>query len=185
MLTGDGVGKSKGVLNADSIISVAKETSSPTQTADTVYWENIVKMWARVHPRSQRNAIWAIAPGVQTQLLNMEFQRTATDGVPIYLPANAAAGMPNSTLLGRPLIVSEVLPELGDLGDIMCVDLSQYLMGVRLDATVDVSPHERFSYDQTQFRLKLRVDGLARWSSALSLEAGDSLSWAVSLAERS
>ena len=45
-----------------------------------------------------------MAEAAGAQLLNMEFQRTATDGVPIYLPANAAAGMPNSTLLGRPLI---------------------------------------------------------------------------------
>src|SRR3990167_3285808 len=54
-IAGSGAGQPLGVLNADALISVAKETG---QNADTVVWENIVKMFSRMLPSSLMRGVW-------------------------------------------------------------------------------------------------------------------------------
>ena len=95
-IAGSGAGQPVGVLNAGAVISVAKETG---QAATTGVWENIIKMFSRMHPASLGRAVWYANPDVLPQLATMSLT-VGTGGAPVWL-ANGVTGAP-ATLLGRP-----------------------------------------------------------------------------------
>jgi len=82
-----------------------------------------------------------------------------TGGVPVYMPAGGAAAAPYGTLFGRPVIPIEQCPVLGDAGDIMLADFSQYKAIDKGGLQGDVSIHVRFIYDESVFRFVYRFDG--------------------------
>lgn len=174
---GDGAGKPFGIMNSPALVTVAKENA---QTADTITVENIVKMWSRLWSRSRSNAIWTINQQVEPQLYTMKIGDT-----PIYLPNGTIAGSPYATLMGRPVVPTEFNSALGDKGDVVLMDLSQYLMIEKGGLKQDVSMHVRFVYDESTFRFVLRVDGQPIWEAPLQPFKGtDTLSPFVTLAER-
>jgi HK97 family phage major capsid protein len=91
--------------------------------------------------------------------------------VPVFLPANAAAGRPQTTLMGIPVENSEHAETLGTEGDMQLVDLDQYLMidkgGFPAGIQSASSIHVRFIYDETTFRFVYRCDGQPIWNTAL------------------
>lgn len=180
-LTGTGAGMPKGVLNSTSIITQDAESA---QTADTLLFANIAGMWSRLHPACQANAVWFVAPGAVPQLLTMAFDPAADSKTPIFTVGGTAAS-PMMTLMGRPVIVSEHLPPLGDLGDVLLVDLSKYVIVIRGGMALDKSAHAAFTTDESLWRLRFRTDGHALWPAAVTPRGGGpTLSWAVTLAAR-
>lgn len=190
IVTGNGVGKPLGLLNADCKIAIAKETSQP---AATVFHNNIVKMKARLYAECFPNAVWLINQDVMPQLDLMSFAdvgkkpSTATGTqVPIYMPAGTIAGSPYGTLYGRPVIPVQACKTLGTEGDIILTDLSQYQVvtksgGIR----TDVSMHLYFDSGEQAFRFTFRVYGAPMWNSAISPENGsNTLSCIVTTAVR-
>lgn len=154
-LTGNGVGEALGVLNAanGALVSVTKETG---QVADTIVWENIVKMFARLLPGSYGRSVWLVSPDAIPQLFTMGLV-VGTGGSGVW-NADAVAA-PTMTLLGRPIIFTEKASTVGDKGDIALVDLSKYLIGDRQSLDVMASEHFAFSTDQIAYRFIERVDG--------------------------
>lgn len=180
-LTGDGVAKPQGVLNADSLIVQPKESG---QAADTINYNNVTNMWARLHPACQANAVWYVSTEAVPQLLRMAFDEGATDKKPIFTVAGTASS-PTMTLMGRPVIPTEHNPVLGDQGDILLCDPSKYIVTPRQGLLLDRSPHARFMTDEMTFRQVFRVDGRALWPSAITPRSGSlTLSWAVTLEAR-
>lgn len=57
IVAGSGAGEPLGIINADCLVSVDKESG---QAAGTVLLENIVKMWSRLLGKSRANAVWLI-----------------------------------------------------------------------------------------------------------------------------
>jgi len=181
IIRGNGAGQPLGILNSPSLVTVAKEAG---QTADTIVYENIVKMWSRMIARSRRNATWYINQDIEPQLFTMALV-VGVGGVPVYLPANGAAGAPYGTLMGRPVEPIEQADTLGDLGDIMLLDLSQYMTIDKGGVERAESIHVRFVYDETVFRFVTRVDGQPMWSSTLTpANSTNTLSPFVTLAAR-
>lgn len=158
VMWGNGVGKPLGFMNAPGLVTVAKESS---QSAAGIITLNILNMWSRLSARSQRSAVWLINADCQPQL----FQLTLGSGtavVQLYRPpgvdgpnVNAPAG----TLLGRPVIPIEHASTMGTVGDIVLVDLSDYLMSNKEEARYESSMHVQFLTDQTAYRLTYRTDG--------------------------
>ena len=184
IINGTGVGQPLGVLNSAGTISVAAESG---QAADTVRFENVVNMWARLTPQARLNAVWLVNPDVESQLMQMQFPGTGT-AVPVYLPPGGLSASPYATLLGRPVIPNEANPALGDSGDIILGDLSSYLTVVKGGGVrQDVSIHLFFDYDVTAFRFVLRVGGQPWWNSAITAaQAGSNTrGFFVTLATRS
>jgi HK97 family phage major capsid protein len=179
-LRGTGVGQPLGVLNATSLITVDKEAM---QAADTIVYENIVNMWSRMYDVGKTRCVWVCNPSVLPQLLTMGIT-LGVGGAPVYLPAGGAAGAPNDTLFGRPLLYSPVLSVLGDLGDITLIDFSAYAYGMRAGLVLQKSQHVGFMRRTEVWRTLLRFDGMPTWSSVLSPEHGATQSWAVTLAAR-
>lgn len=178
-MRGNGVGQPEGFLNSDAAVSVAKESG---QAADTILWQNIVKMYSRMLPGSLNNAVWIVPPNAFPELATMALS-VGTGGSAIWLN-NGQVGPP-MTILGRPVIVTEKAPKLGDAADISFVDLSYYLIGDRQMMTATSSPHYLFNQDKTAFKVLSRVDGRVWMNSAITPKnAGDTLSPVVTLAER-
>jgi len=166
LLNGTGAGQPMGILVAPCLIGITKETG---QAADTIVFENIVKMESRLLPASEQNAIYLANKNTFPQLAMMTIA-VGTGGVPVYLPAGGASGKPYKTLMGRPLIFTEHCQKLGDKGDIVLADFSQYLLGQKRGRgiKVDTSMHLKFDYDQMAFRFTFRVDGQPWLPSAVT-----------------
>lgn len=184
-LMGSGANRPLGAFNAanPSLVSQAKETG---QAAATVVYQNIIKMWSRMHPRSQKNAIWIANNEVFPQLAQMSMA-VGTGGAPVWLPANGASDTPFGTLMGRPLILSEKMQALGTLGDIGLADFTQYLVADKAGGGLKyaTSIHIKFVEDETAFRFVLRYDGQPWWLSAITPKRGsNTLSPFVVLAAR-
>lgn len=184
-LTGTGVGKPLGILNAPCKITVTAETN---QVAATIVFENVLKMYARIWRDAK--AIWMANRACLPQLATMSLA-VGTGGIPVYMPAGGASGKPYATLFGLPLVFSEHCSALGTAGDIILVDWSQYLVGQKAGPGAGVktsaSIHLKFDYDQETFRTILRIDGQPWWPAVLQPHrggAGATLSPVVELATR-
>lgn len=165
LLRGTGAGQPQGILNANAKVEVAKETD---QAADTILFENVLKMYQRAYTK---NGIWMINDDALPQICTMSMP-VGTGGVPVYMPANGASGRPYSTLFGQPVVWNKHCSTLGDAGDIIYVDWSQYYLGLKTGAAQGgkfaVSAHLKFDYDQMVYKLIFRVDGQSAWKSAVT-----------------
>lgn len=164
IMRGNGAGMPQGFLNADALVSVAKESG---QAADTIVAENIDKMYSRMHANSVGNAVWLINQDCWPQIFALE-QAIGTGGVPLFRRAEGIASAPFGTLHGRPILPIEQASTVGDLGDITFVDLSQYLTINKGGIQAAQSIHVAFTTDEMAFRWTLRMNGKAKWLSALT-----------------
>ena len=181
IFNGNGLGKPLGILNSPGLITVAKR---PNQVADTVVWENIIDMWARLSPSAQTRCAFFINQAVQPELMTMA-QNVGTGGVPVYLPAGGASGSPYMTLMGRPVIPVEQLSALGDVGDILLADMSDYIGIDKGQLETDTSIHVLFMYDENTFRFRYRFNGTPYTNSPLTPYKGSAtISPYVTLAAR-
>lgn len=178
---GTGVGEPLGFLHAGNTaaISVAKESG---QAADTIVWENLVKMWSRMLPSSHERSVWIAHIDTFPELATMALS-VGTGGGPIWM--QSGVGGPPMSILGRPIIFTEKAETIGDLGDISLVDLSYYLIGDRQQMSAMASEHFKFSTDTTAFRFIERLDGRPWLKNALTPNKGsNTLSPFVKLAAR-
>lgn len=185
VIAGSGAGEPLGLLNSPALVTVAAE--SGPQTADTIIFENLVKMWSRMYGGNWSNAVWLANQDTLPQLLSLGFPTSAT-AVPVFMPPGGLADSPFGRLLGRPIIFTEACNTLGDKGDILLVDMTQYMTALKAGGIrVETSMHLHFDYDMMAFRFILRVAGHPWWSNSISPRSGSSntLSAFVTLAERS
>lgn len=184
IINGTGAGQPLGILGADCVVSVAKETSQP---AATIKQENISKMWARLHPRARAGAVWLMNVDCEPQLdfLNSVVTNVAgTENVGGY--ANKVYDAEKRTIKGRQIITTEFNATLGTVGDIVLANLGWYATGTRSSgARSDTSIHLRFDYAETAFRFMYELDGQPWLQSALTPYKGSAtLTSFVTLATR-
>jgi len=175
-LNGTGFGQFTGAINSACILSVAKEVG---QAADTIVFENIVKMRARCW--NYANAVWLYNADCLPTLATM-YIAIGASGVPAWV-ASARDGEPDR-LWGRPAFATEYLPTVGDTGDILLGDWSQYLEGTYQQIEGAESVHVRFLYNERTFRFTMRNDGGPWWSGVLTPKNGSTLSPFVKLDAR-
>lgn len=186
IINGDGAGKPLGILNSGAVITVAKETS---QAAATITFTNLVQMLDRLPARSRGRAVWVVADSqVETALYSITLP--GGGGFPVYLPPGTNGATPGNAqfgrLLGKPVIPVEYLPALGTIGDIMLVDLSEYVTITKGGMQSASSMHVRFIYDEMTFRIVYRVDGQPTWRKPITRANGaTTMSPWVALATRS
>ena len=176
ILSCDGAGKPLGILNSNSLVKVEKE---PGQD-DKITVENLVKMWSRLWARSRANSVWYINPEIEPLLYTL----TVGDK-PVYIPAGGLSEAPYATIFGRPVVPLEQCSAVGEVGDIILADLSQYILIDKGGINATSSIHVRFLYDENVFRFIYRVDGQPVWNKALQPYKGSAtVSPFVALAKR-
>lgn len=176
-LRGNGVGQPRGILNDPALVVVAKESA---QAADTISYPNLAKMYGRMHPACIGNSVWVVNPTCIPQLLQLvQVIGTGGESKPVLNESNGTMSM-----LGRPILLTSKLPVLGDQGDILLVDLSQYIIGESPEIRVAISSEVKFQTDETAFKATYRADGQGKWEGSFQPRNGDTLSWCVTLAAR-
>jgi len=181
LVNGTGAGQPLGVLNANAIVSVAKETG---QAATTIVKENLDKMYARLHPRARGNAVWLINVDVWPELLNLS-QDVGTGGTPVFLNNGSISGAPLMSIYSRPVIETEYNATLGTVGDVLLVDLSYMATALKGGVDMASSIHLKFEFHQTAFRATYRMDSQPFLDSAITPKNGsNTLSPFISLATR-
>jgi HK97 family phage major capsid protein len=163
---GNGVGQPLGFMNSPALATVAIE--SGPQTADTIVAANISKMWSRMPASSRATSVWLIHPDAEPQL-----DVLTVGQYPAYLPPGGYADSPYGRLRGRPVIPHQVCKTVGDVGDILLVDLKQYLAikkagGVKSSTSI----HLWFDQDLTAFKFTFRLAGQPWWSGPISAQNG-------------
>jgi HK97 family phage major capsid protein len=178
LLTGDGVGKPLGIKNSPCAIEIPKETG---QAADTIVYENLVKMLSRMHPAGVNRCVWVCHPSCLPQLLSLSISLgTGGSHIPVL---TATSG--KYECLTRPLVLSEHMSVVGDVFDIALIDFSQYAVALRSDLHMNMSAHTYFNTDELAIRLISRFDGQSLWDQAMTLPDGvTTVSPVVTLAAR-
>lgn len=170
ILNGTGAGQPLGVRNCNALVSQAAESG---QDADTVVAENIIGMWNRMPSKNRLKAKWYIIQDVEPQLFKMGF-KMGTAAISVFMPpigqgVGGLVGSPNGTLFNRAIQTIEQCQELGLEGDILFLDLSQYLIIEKAGGmNAASSMHVEFKTDQQCFRFKYRLDGQPLWNAALT-----------------
>jgi HK97 family phage major capsid protein len=151
-ISGSGAGVPLGIINAPATITLAKTAG---QTPGTIVRENVLGMWARLSSPSRRRAVWLVNEDVDGQLEILASDPAGPSN--IYIPSGVC-GNEFPLLKGRPVIEIEQCPVLGQPGDIILADLSQYLIidgGLRSAVSMEVS----FLNDQAVLKFTWYVDG--------------------------
>lgn len=181
-INGTGAGEPLGILNSGNaaLIVVAKESG---QAADTIVWENILRMYSRMLPGSLASAEWWASPDTFFELATMALT-VGTGGSAVWLPDGR--GRPQLTILGLPVKMTEKAPGvLGDQSDLSLVDTGEYMIGDREELSIETSAHVKFTSDQTTLRVIGRNDGRPAVLSAITPQnGGPTLSPYVTLGAR-
>ena len=179
---GTGSGEAMGLLVAPNIISQAKESS---QDPDTIVHRNTTKMLSRIHLKNLNSVVWIINQNTLDQLLNMTIG-VGTGGTisNAFMPNFAGAPGVIGTLWGYPVLPIEQASSIGDLGDIMLTDLSQYKTVDRGGVETAISGHIKFLNNQTAVRFVTHFDGQPKQKAPLTPNKGTSTSSTVLLAAR-
>ena len=163
---GTGVGQPLGFVTSAVMVSA---DAVAAQTADTIVAGNVVHMMGRLPVASRNTAVWLIHPDSEAQLHMM----TVGDQ-PVWLPPGGLFNKSNfASLLGRPVIPHQVCQTLGDAGDIMLVDLQQYVTAIKQGGVRSAtSIHMWFDQGLTAFRFDMRVAGQPWWSETTAAHHG-------------
>jgi HK97 family phage major capsid protein len=148
-IRGSGAGEPLGVLNAQALVSVARDTASQFKPVDAA------RMLERLMPGSLGRAVWLIHPTVLPQLVQFSVGNT-----PVWQP-NWQQGIAG-TLMGIPVILTEKVNPLGTAGDVLLADFSMYAVQLVRDIEVAASADAYFEFDQTAYRLTVYADGTPR-----------------------
>ena len=162
-IRGSGGGQPQGILNANALVAVTRDTPS----GGNVVTEDIVAMYSRMFARSRANAVWFYNQDVEPDLFTMTLTG-GTSSTPVYMPPGGLSESPFARIMGRPAIPIEFCVTKGTVGDILFVDMTQYLYGQRRGIESAQSIHVNFATDQIAFRASLRGDGQPWWGSALT-----------------
>lgn len=177
VINGVGSNQPLGVLNNPAVITVTRSTASRILADDLRAMVN--RMWA---------PLWSNAAFFVDQSTLGEFDTLAvpvgTGGSldPSYKPAGSTPGQVYATYKNIPIIPVEYCAALGTSGDIILVNLGEYLLIDKGSVDAAVSMHVAFLTDESVYRFMYRVDGQLSWNAAMTPKSGGStLSCAIIL----
>ncbi len=164
---GTGGGQPLGFRNSPAVITISAESS---QDADTIIYENLVNMFSRLPVNSylKKNTIWISSISNIPQLMKIGI-KLGTAGV--YIPVfKEQTG--RYFILGKECLFSEHASLLGEEGNLMLCDLSQYALAIKAGIRIESSIHDKFTTDISTFRAVIRFDGQPLINLPLTLADG-------------
>lgn len=159
----------RGLLKSPALIPITKEAA---QAAATFNAQNAVKMFSRLFcSATPDGVVWLVNQDTFPQILSMNLA-SGTAVQQLYVAAVAGdVDAPYGRLIGRPVLPCESCSTLGTPGDVILVDLSQYLVADRV-AKQARSIHVEFLRRQTAFRIVYRVAGQPIWHKVTTPKNG-------------
>lgn len=145
-----------GVLTCPALAAVTRAGGNHIVQAD------VAKMWAKLMPSSMPRAIWTVTPTAIEDLVKITGFSPNQGNV-----HEGTAG----TIYTRPVFITEKMPPLGTVGDIMLFDPSLYAVGNRQEVLVDISSDEptTFVTNRSMFRVWMRMAGLPQVNGTVTL----------------
>lgn len=162
IITGDGVGKPLGLLNSKALVTVPKEDG---QAPGSVTLENVFGMWRRALLKNRKDAVWLLHPDLETELPKLKLGDNL-----LWMPEGGLTGSMYQTLLGRPILYNDNCSAQGSVGDMMLVDLKEYMLLSKGTAKQDWSMHVEFLTDQMCFRIVFRCNGTPKLTAPVKLK---------------
>lgn len=161
-LRGDGTKMPHGFINAPAFLLTTAARASATAISEA----EIDKMWVSLLPASRSKVLWLGATGATEDALLTMLRTSNIVQVVNNTAANRAVNTETTYLIkGRPLMITEKLPDLNTNGDFVAFDPSMYLVG-DLDAMeIATSEHFKFRSNKVAYRLVHHVAGMP-WLSA-------------------
>lgn len=176
---GTGAGQPLGIVNAPCTATVTKESG---QSAGTVLANNLLKMAGRLHPACWARSVWLVSPSALSQLLSVS-QEAGPSGGKRTVELVDRDGM--ILMMTRPVIITDACSAVGTKGDVILADLSQYVVGLRKELSLEREISSGWKDDLVGFRMITRFDGQPAWPSAVTPRAGsDTLSAFVTIETR-
>ena len=162
-LFGTGANEPMGIFSSPALISITRNT------ANKILYDDVVAMFARMSPASITNSVWLANPTCIPELAKLSLP-VGTGGSQIPVMTENAGRF---VLLTRPIIFTSKMKALGTAGDLAILDRSQYVIGLRQDATLDKSLAPGWMRNKISYRLQLRVDGMPNISTPYTPLNGD------------
>ena len=159
-ITGDGVGKPRGILKSPGRLELARDTSADFKFAD------VVQMAKYMYPRAaSRN--WELSLDLYDKVAQM------SDGASrlIMIAGDATKGIPD-LLHGRPIHWSEINPTLGNTGDAILADWSFYFIKDGSGPFFATDPYTRFMEGEVRVKMSVKMDGDTWIREPLKLKNG-------------
>lgn len=176
---GNGVGKPMGILNSPGTVQVDKVVG---QDPATIWHENLIAMWTRLHADLRAGAKWYINQDTEPQLDQLAKVIGVSGIEPNYVTYGPDGVM---RIKGRPVEILEYSQTLGTEGDIVLANFTDYAYITDGAMKQDRSIHVRFTTGEEAFRASMRVDGRSYWATPLTPFHGSSTTSAfVKLASR-
>ena len=183
VFNGTGAGVPTGILNANALITVTKESG---QASATIVTENITKMWARMPAYLMAGAKWYINQEILPQLVTLSIAvGVGGQVVPAAIYTMPSPQYPFGQLFGRPVQPIEYCAALGTLGDIVLANMAEYFVIDNGGIQSASSMHVYFTTDELGLRFIYRVNGFPWWASTMTPYKGtNTLSPFITLAAR-
>ena len=182
IVNGDGAGKPSGILRSNAVIQVAPQSGQPREQS----LDRTSLIFGRVAGPLTPYRGLASHPDAEKQV----FTATVNVGVAgselkLYQATHDPENQPYNLVLGRPILPVEYMPTPGNVGDIMLVDLSRYVLAMR-ETQAAISMHVAFLTDQLAYRVTMRCDGQPIDNRPITPFTGtDTVSPFVAIAQRS
>jgi HK97 family phage major capsid protein len=148
-VVGSGTSQPLGALHANNnaLLVVNRETSQAVTSGD------VFKIWSR-HTHGA-GSYWSCSRRVIEKLFGM----TLGSNTLVTFIQNLN-GAPQFSLLGYPVVISDLQPTLGVQGDLALINPAFYAVAVRTQLTVESSIHVEFINDMTTYRFFARGGGV-------------------------
>lgn len=155
VISGDGASKPVGLLNSSAAIEVAKTAN---QAAKTFTGDNVIKMMGSAMPRNRDKLVWLMHPDVEELLPYLSIQNGNAAKF-LWNPEGGLGNFDTQRVLNKPVLFEDSCSALGEKGDIMLVDPTQYILLTKGTIKQDWSIHVEFLTDQSCFRVVFRCNG--------------------------
>jgi HK97 family phage major capsid protein len=155
---GTGANEPLGILNAACLIAMTTTTNSVFALKDAL------NMVSRFHPFLSNGAFF-MHPGVVPDLSDFE----AGTGGSVWLMDQKNDPVIGQPILGKPVYLSQHLPQDDNSGDVVLADMKAYLLFMRQGMQIAFSEHVSFKSDQGVFRFTQRMDGQPWLAGAITL----------------
>ncbi len=156
-INGSGQGQPQGVLASPALITVAED---PAQTPFTISYSNLVNMKSRlwtIRPGDMSSVVWIAHPDCEAQFEQLK----DAAGRNLYYAAGTVNQTPHGKLFGIPVVYSYHCSGLGNAGDVILADFSQYFVSTKVNGGLEtaMSMHLYFDSAEVAYRILYRIDG--------------------------
>lgn len=152
------------------IISHAGTIAVNRATANRVTYADIVNMFASSF--GVGNYVWVAAKSALPQLMQMkDFEAADSDAPNLVFQPDARTGV-LGTMLGLPLVYTDLLPALGTKGDLMLANFQYYLIKDGYGIEIGASEHVYYTSNRTVIKAFWNVDGKPWLTAPITLRDG-------------